>query len=148
MKTRIHHRALLLIACALALSLTAICCASQVEESALLPEDLSESDIIGVWQLTTLMVEGSSFAAEMLGIDMRYEFQADHTALGSYAGNLGDSGSAKETWTLDTEHALICVDGIPLVKVRCEDGTLFLLMDEEINPDADGVLVFTRPESS
>ena len=141
-----HNRALVLVACALALSLFAIGFAAPAEETALMPEDLQESDIIGVWQLTTLRVEGSVFSAEMLGIDMRYEFLEDHTALGSYAGNLGDSGSATETWTLDAEHALICVNGTPLVKVRSEDGTLFLLMDEEVNPDADGTLVFTRPE--
>ena len=128
-----------LLACAIG----AVGFASEYQDSALMPENLSESDIIGVWRLTTMIVEGSSMSPESLGIEMRYEFQADHTALGTYEGRLGDSGSATETWTLDARQALVYANGKPLVKVRCEDGTLFLLMDEEINAEAGGILVFT-----
>ena len=131
-----------LLMCLLTLSPLCFCLADE----AALPESLEESDIIGVWRLTTITMDGGTIAADMLGIDMRYEFRADHTARGSYVGNMGDSGQAEEPWTLDAEQALIYVSGNPFLKVRVEDGTLFLLMDEDISDEATGDLVFTRYE--
>ena len=40
--------------------------------------------------------------------------------------------------------ALILVSDSPYLKVRQEDGVLFLLMDAEIAPESGGEMVFTR----
>ena len=147
MRTHIKKQLLALVACAIALCCLSVGFASEAEEDAIIPENLSESDIIGEWQLSSIIVEGSRINPAMIGIDMRYEFREDHTAQGTYAGTLGDSGQAQETWALDAEQALICVSDKPFMKVRCEDGTLFLLMDEEVSTEDTGVLVFTRAEN-
>ena len=135
------------MACAIALCCFTAGFASEAEEDAAIPENLSESDIIGEWQLSSIVVEGSRINPAMIGIDMRYEFREDHVAQGTFAGMLGDSGQAQETWALDAEQALICVSDKPFMKVRCEDGTLFLLIDEEVSTEETGVLVFTRAEN-
>lgn len=140
-----------LISCLLMLCFAATGLAEETEqaaeaEGAVIPENLQESDIIGSWRLTTITMEGSTFGADMLGINMRYVFGEDHTARGVYVGNMGDSGQAEEPWSLDAKQGLIYVSDKPFLKVRSEDGVLFLLMDEEISVEATGDLVFTRSE--
>jgi len=136
-----------LMTCALMLCFFSAAFASETEESAAIPDHLSESDVIGEWQLVSIIMDGSKINPAMIGIDMRYEFREDHTAHGRYAGVLGDGGQAEETWTLDAEQAMIYVSGKPFLKVRVEDGTLFLLLDEEVSVEATGSLVFTRAEN-
>ena len=147
MRTHIKKQLLALVACAIALCCLSVGFASEAGEDAVIPENLTESDIIGEWQLSSIIVEDSRIDPAMVGIDMRYEFREDHVAQGTFAGMLGDSGQAQETWALDAEQALICVSDKPFMKVRCEDGTLFLLIDEEVSTEETGVLVFTRAEN-
>ena len=121
--------------------------AAGTEESAVVPDNLSESDIIGVWELTSIIMDGQKLSPVLTGVNIRYEFREDHVAHGIFAGNLGERGEAKEPWTLNTDQALIYVSGKPFLKVRSEDGTLFLLMDEEVSVEAAGSQVFTRVEN-
>ena len=109
-----------------------------------LPENLTEGDIIGEWELYALRMEGQSINPAVMGIFLRIEFGEDHRVQGSFAGTLGDSGHAEETWSLDAGQGLILVSGQPYLKVRSEDGTLFLLMDEEISDQAGSEMIFTR----
>ena len=116
-------------------------------EEALIPEHLGEEDIIGSWRMTALIMEDMRLTPEMMGMEMIIEFRADHTVTGTFSQTTGDNGQAEETWSLDVEKSLICVSGSPYLKVRQEDGQLFLLMDEEITEAAAGEMIFTRAEA-
>lgn len=138
-------------ACLLA-GLIAVCLlfaalAEEAPDKPALPEQLSEADILGAWQLYTLRMEGNALSPEAMGISMQIEFREDHTVQGTFAGMLGDSGQAVEPWELDVENALILTSGQPYLKVRVEDGTLFLLMDEEISGESGSEMVFVRAEA-
>ena len=143
MRICLKKRLLTLTACLLALCCISAGLAEEAEGPAI-PENISESDIIGVWELTSMIMDGMKINPIMAGIAMQLEFREDHTAHGNYAGTLGESGQAEETWTLDAEKAMIYVSGNPFLKVRSEDGTLFLLMDEEVTAEAAGSLVFVK----
>lgn len=121
--------------------------AAETGDGAAVPDNLSESDIIGTWQLSSVIMEGKKSSPTMAGFEMSYEFREDHTVLGIFADFFNERKQVEETWTLDTDQALICVSGSPFLKVRCEDGTLFLLMDEEVSVQATGAQVFTRMDN-
>lgn len=142
MKKTLHT--LLILMLALMLPMAAL--AAEAEE-ALIPEHLSEADIIGSWRMTALIMGDMRLTPEMMGMEMVIEFRADHTVTGSFTQTTGDNGQAEETWSLDVEQSLICVSGSPYLKVRQEDGQLFLLMDEEITEEAAGEMIFTRAEA-
>lgn len=137
-----------LLACLLVLWCLSAGIADEVAEEPGIPDNISESDIIGVWELTSMIMEGMKINPIMAGIALQFEFCDDHTVHGNFAGTLGESGQAKETWSLDAEQAMVFVSGNPFLKVRCEDGTLFLLMDEEVTVEATGSLVFTKAEEN
>ena len=137
-----------LIACLLVLCCITAGFSDETREDAEIPESISESDIIGTWELTSIIMENMKINPIMAGIAMQLEFREDHTVRGNFAGTLGESGQAEETWTLDAGQAMVYVSGNPILKVRCEDGTLFLLLDEEVSVEATGSLVFTRTEEN
>jgi len=113
-------------------------------EDAAMPESLAEVDIVGLWRLEAVKIKGMLLDPAMMGMEMTIDFRADHAVCGSFSQNMGDSGQAEETWSLDAERCLICVSESPYLKVRHADGRLFLIMDEEITDQATGDLVFTR----
>lgn len=112
----------------------------------MLPESVCDDDIIGTWRMTMMNIDGMNIRPELIGIEMRIEFREDHTVQGLFEGIIGDKGQAEEPWTLDASQYLVLVSGQPYLKVRCEDGVLCLLMDEEISEEAAGDMLFLRVE--
>jgi len=126
-----------LLICTLVFAL--MTCAMAAEK----PANLTESDIIGVWRLTTVQYQGSEFDPGMLNLGSTIEFKADHTAVLITGEIDGEQDSASAIWTLNAADATIDVSDI-IIAVQSENGQLQLFMDEKITGQPSMNFIYKR----
>lgn len=99
----------------------------------------SEADLVGDWMLTQASVEGMTFGAADLGVEMTVTLNADGTATMSMTSD-GVTETAEGSWSLNGDVATITADDEP-ADFTYENGRLSLTEDGvTMYLDKDGII--------